>query len=267
LKFTDIITNPPYGELHTKIAKRFLPIVNSAVFIQPRLDLERAANPLYTSREEKMISRYIFPYIKSEEIIPALNAQEIFETRIIMDLAIVLYDKDGGYDCSGFDKNIEYHSLLDKITRKRVFLSIDSALEKDKLDGIRVYFQKTSWAYGSDIWSAKNTIFINGYDKDKKWWGKPPYINNQYTKEEGTPFSYSLPCKSMIEAENIVKTMQSKFETFCFSHKIDIHIYTRFIPFPIYNYEEAPITDEFFYDLFKLKSNEIKLVEDYYDLC
>jgi len=298
MKFSKIIINPPYSSnLHVLIADKLVREIvdfqdnGCIISLQPFLNFYRATIDIYNSNDEKLIEEFLIPKIEKLIKISADESRKNFDIRILSDIAIFKFSELGKIKIGEINDLWKEYQLLNKIVKHRNFKPVKDIVDRNEYLGIRVNFVDVSSLGNKEIWK-KNRIFTDGYDKQGNWWGKAPYTNNQYVHPEPGEILYrkstknflshrskntkedliipfigffsSLKCETETIAENIVKTMQTKFVTFCYLHKIDPVIKLRYIPWIKANYEEGPVTDEDFYRIFELTKNEIKLIERYY---
>ena len=245
-----IIMNPPYnGNLHLKILQEAMKYGDEIVNLSPITELVSLTT-------EKNNTLFLDKNIKSIERVSMMDAQDLFQARIFMDLGIYYIVKGCGgrlkdidkFELRGMSKSFNgiWNKLQSKGKRFSDFITAPDTLMKKYC----VVFN-----HMSGLTKSHDFVYHNGVAPDGKTYKE--HVINQHKNETTDHFEF----ETYDEAENFRKYVHSpiiKFIQRCVDYSGRLSM--KAFPFmPTYSH---PWTDAELYEYFQLTPDEIKEIED-----
>ena len=228
-----IIGNPPYNRtLHLKViesSKRILNKNGKSCFIHPARWLQDPIWKMKKSCDHKKYNNSILSYLQSFEILKAKDASELFSIFITGDLmiSILQYNIKSNINIMKILYSDIEINIINKIIDYGKVNNIDSHIEKDKINGIRIKCSLVGIPCSANRKDRANMSFktdeplINGYCISN---GK--FFSENTSQMKGKKIlAKSIKFDTINEAENYLKCIRTNF----FRHILilfmtDIHI-------------------------------------------
>ena len=248
MKFDVAIMNPPYDKnLHLKILEAVIPIADKVVNISPIGWLQCRYNTHTFAN--------IRTHIKNIEILPMVDAVQMFDAGFNCDLGI--------YE---LDKNVYNFSLLDKkvlniLAKTDAQDNLANHVEQNKRDGWRMQISEiqpitaqggAKYSYG---WYCKfcinnhlrSTIYFDGMKNGKDW----TEFNSGIKRPKGSGMQWSFHFNTETEAVNFENSLATTFYHFIVLHtKWNQHTPFQYLPY-MQDYTQ-PWTDKRFCEYFNI---------------
>ena len=252
MKFDIVLMNPPYAKnLHLKFLEHVTKIANNVVSIQPHVWLNKAKTntPLYKYRKifnGKMKSIEYIPHREMNDYFGTGNSLEaggIFVLGEHGDLDLINYGFNNEKEQKLYEKiNLIDHSEIltfAQATSKKQYGKQNHAHDPIILSDYKYYVPVYTWHGAEDCYKA--TVIEN----PKKKIGEIMIFNSE---EEVNNFKNSLKTKFM------------NWYYWAFVEPADCKLQNTMFRLKDYS---KPVTDQTFYKLFNLTSEEIDIIENF----
>lgn len=264
MKFSVILSNPPYGIQHLKFLSRYIDIAAEIISIQPTNWIMDIYNKYRPTKQFCDYGEIIGSHLHDIEIIDIEKSKLLFGCGFSTPLGIYYLTQKGGYDY----KKLYENKIIDKIYN---YIENNQPLfEYNKKDGYRIKFSEFIFIGTNGCGSRKPTlcnlglkdiVFYNGYYNGKIWWKN--YMGNQHQKKQ-PEIPLSLKFNTEEEGYNFLKSLKTKFGRYVTNY---LTTYQGLIRNKILwmNDYTKPWTDERFYKYFDINETEKKIIEDLVD--
>ena len=274
-RFSVSIQNPPYDKsMHLKFLEKLIEISDDVISIQP---VRWINDPNAKHNTKSALNKYensIAKHIKSLELIPDKEAEQIFGAAFTMDLGIYHCNKEGGYDYKKMSEDRIFDDVISKMTdtvknhlefsepKNAIVVSLITGGNngrKSHLIDLFFTFNKyweTNEGYKTVIYDEEGKRLDNGLtfrqNREKTAWG------NVKVRGEQTNIKF----KNVQECINFFEYTRLDLFRYMYNKSVvDVHVHPERLPF-MDDYSKK-WTNKMLYDYFDINEEDRKYISNY----